>query len=92
MPDELVVSAKYVARGKPAPDVYIEALKRLGCEDASRAVVVEDAVNGLAAARAAGCFTVAVATSLPREALEGHADIILGSIADVDLDVLRPSL
>lgn len=31
-----VVSAKYVARGKPAPDVYLEALRRLGCQEASR--------------------------------------------------------
>ena len=36
-----VVSAKHVARGKPAPDVYLEALRRLGCADASRALVVE---------------------------------------------------
>ena len=39
----LVVSAKHVARGKPAPDVFLEALARLGCSDASRALVVEDA-------------------------------------------------
>lgn len=38
-----VVSAKYVQRGKPAPDVYLETLRRLGCADAPRALVVEDA-------------------------------------------------
>ena len=38
-----MVSAKHVARGKPAPDVYLEALRRLGCTNASRALVVEDA-------------------------------------------------
>lgn len=38
-----IVSAKHVQRGKPAPDVYLEALRRLGCADASRALVVEDA-------------------------------------------------
>ena len=48
-----VVSAKHVARGKPAPDVYLEALRRLGCTDASRALVVEDA--GGWAGRGCGC-------------------------------------
>lgn len=38
-----IVSAKYVQRGKPAPDVYLETLRRLGCTDASQALVVEDA-------------------------------------------------
>ena len=33
-------------QGKPSPDVYLEALSRLGVEDASRVLVVEDAVNG----------------------------------------------
>lgn len=93
VPQELIVSAKYVARGKPAPDVYLEALRRLGCEDASRAVVVEDAVNGLAAAREAGCFTVGVATSLPVEALQGHADVVVEELKNIDLKALqRPKL
>jgi hypothetical protein len=34
-------------QGKPAPDVYVEALRRVGCQAPSRALVVEDAVNGL---------------------------------------------
>ena len=38
-----IVSAKYVQRGKPAPDVYLETLRRVGCTDASQALVVEDA-------------------------------------------------
>lgn len=50
----LCVSASEVAAGKPAPDVYLEAMRRSCCMEACRAVVVEDAVNGLKAARAAG--------------------------------------
>ena len=38
-----VVSAQQVARGKPHPDVYVEALRRLGCTQPSQALVVEDA-------------------------------------------------
>ncbi|CAG9460130.1 unnamed protein product [Pedinophyceae sp. YPF-701] len=78
-----VVSAKEVGRGKPAPDVYLECLRRLGCADASRALVVEDAVNGCMAARAAGCFVAAVTNSLPRDRLAAHADVVVGNIREL---------
>ncbi|MFI9494365.1 HAD family hydrolase [Streptomyces halstedii] len=55
----LYVSAEEVARGKPAPDVFLEAARRLGAEPAS-CVVLEDAVPGVEAARAAGMRCVAV--------------------------------
>lgn len=89
VPGHLIVSAKHVARGKPAPDVYLEALRRLGCADASRALVVEDAVNGLKAAKGAGCFTVGVTTSLPAEDLGGWADVVVASIGDLDFGAPR---
>lgn len=46
------------------------------------------AVNGLKAAKAAGCYAVAVATSLPPHLLEPHADAVLGALADIDLAAL----
>lgn len=52
--ERFIVSASEVGAGKPAPDVYLEVLKRMGCADASRALVVEDAVHGLVAAKGAG--------------------------------------
>ena len=85
------MSAKYVARGKPAPDVYLEALRRVGCENARFAVVVEDAVNGLKAAKAAGCFTVAVTTSLPRENLVDHADVVVDTLEEIDFEAIFES-
>ncbi|MER5871057.1 HAD family phosphatase [Streptomyces sp. NPDC002044] len=54
-----VVSAEEVAHGKPAPDVFLEAARRLGAEPAD-CVVVEDAAPGALAARAAGMACVAV--------------------------------
>ncbi|MBI1364640.1 MAG: HAD-IA family hydrolase [Alphaproteobacteria bacterium] len=48
-----VYSADLVARGKPAPDIFLYAAERLGA-DPARALAVEDSVNGVAAARAAG--------------------------------------
>jgi len=56
---EAVVSSEEVARGKPAPDVYLEAARRLGA-DPARAAAVEDSSNGLRAAHAAGLRVVAL--------------------------------
>ena len=53
------VSSEEVARGKPAPDVYLEAARRLGVEP-SRSVAIEDSGNGLRSAAAAGMTTIAV--------------------------------
>lgn len=54
-----VVSADEVAHGKPAPDVFLEAARRLRA-DAADCVVVEDAAPGAAAAHAAGMRCIAV--------------------------------
>ncbi|MFJ8635769.1 HAD family hydrolase [Streptomyces sp. NPDC093568] len=54
-----VVSADEVARGKPAPDIFLEAARRLGATPAD-CVVVEDAAPGAAAAHAAGMRCIAV--------------------------------
>lgn len=54
------VSSAEVARGKPSPDVYAEAVNRLGI-DPARSVAVEDSSNGVRAAAAAGLAVVAVA-------------------------------
>lgn len=54
-----VVSAEEVPRGKPAPDVFLEAARRLGADPAD-CVVLEDAVPGVAAAHAAGMRCIAI--------------------------------
>jgi beta-phosphoglucomutase-like phosphatase (HAD superfamily) len=53
------LSSEEVARGKPAPDVYLEVARRLGLEP-GRCVAVEDSTNGLRSAHAAGMAVVAV--------------------------------
>ncbi len=55
----VVVTADDVARGKPDPDPFLLGAERLGV-DPARCLVVEDAPAGIAAARAAGCATLAV--------------------------------
>jgi HAD superfamily hydrolase (TIGR01509 family) len=67
-----------VERLKPAPDVYLEACRRLGVapEDA---VALEDSPTGVASARAAGLFVIGI-PSVPGVALE--ADLVAGSLTD----------
>jgi HAD superfamily hydrolase (TIGR01509 family) len=55
----VTVSSDEVERGKPAPDVYLEAARRLAVEPA-RCVAIEDSSNGLRSAHAAGMAVIAV--------------------------------
>ena len=80
------VSSEEVARGKPAPDVFVEAARRLGVEP-SLCAAVEDSANGLRAAHAAGMRVVA----LPNAHYPPTADAL--ALADVvvsSLDELTP--
>ncbi len=84
VPPSVIVTADDVAHGKPHPDAFLEAARRLGV-DPQRCLVVEDAPKGLEAAHAAGCFTLAVVTTTPREALD--ADAIVADLSEVRFEV-----
>ena len=71
-----IVSAEDVTRGKPDPQVFLTAAARIAREP-ERCVVFEDALVGLAAARAGGMKCVAVATSNPPEQLRPAADHVV---------------
>jgi HAD superfamily hydrolase (TIGR01509 family) len=80
----VAVSSQEVQRGKPAPDVYLEAARRLGV-DPGRAVAIEDSHNGIRSAKAAGMCVVAVPNlHFPPdgEAL-AQADDVLASVAEL---------
>ncbi|MFE5037881.1 HAD family hydrolase [Streptomyces sp. NPDC056683] len=70
------VSADEVPRGKPAPDVFLEAAHRLGAAPAD-CVVLEDAAPGVAAAHAAGMRCIAVPGATARADLFGTAGLLL---------------
>ncbi len=75
------VFGEEVKRGKPDPDCYLRACEQLEVAP-GECVVVEDALAGIAAARAAGCRVIAVATTHPREALL-DADEVQEALSDV---------
>jgi len=82
---ECWVSSEEVARGKPAPDVFLEAARRLGVDPANGAGV-EDSHNGILAARAAGLRVIAIPNlEFPpsAEALAA-ADVVIDSLADLE--------
>ena len=86
---EVRCSAMDEARGKPAPDVYLTAARRLGVS-AAACLALEDSPNGVASAKAAGMRCVAVPDPLlaanPRYR---EADLVLRSLADLDDAALR---
>lgn len=80
----VTVSSEEVARGKPAPDVYLEAARLLG-SDPSRTTAVEDSRNGILSAKAAGLRVVAIPNSRypPGEEALTAANVVLGSIGEL---------
>jgi HAD superfamily hydrolase (TIGR01509 family) len=77
----VIVSAEDVTHGKPDPEVFLTAAARIGVEPA-RGVVFEDALVGIAAARAAAMRVVAVATTEPQEKL-AHADFVVDRLDEL---------
>jgi HAD superfamily hydrolase (TIGR01509 family) len=85
-----VVSSEEVARGKPAPDVYLEAARRLGVEPAQCAAV-EDSSNGLRAAHAAGMRVLAVPNAHypPAPDALALADAVARSVHELTPELVR---
>jgi HAD superfamily hydrolase (TIGR01509 family) len=83
----VTVSSEEVERGKPAPDVYLEVVRRLGADPAD-SVAVEDSENGIRAARAAGMRVVAVPNPHypPDPAALAEADDVVGSLHDLTVE------
>ena len=87
---DAVMTGELVKHKKPAPDIFLLAAHTLGVVPAE-CVVVEDAVNGIKAAKAAGMRCVGVAHTLAAEALQ-LADIVREKISVVTITDLAPGL
>ena len=86
---DATVSASEVDNGKPAPDLFLEAARRLGVPP-ERCLAVEDTATGIAAAKAAGLFAVqvrAASTALPPLP---EADTVIEDYSQFDLGLLSP--
>jgi HAD superfamily hydrolase (TIGR01509 family) len=83
------VSSEEVARGKPAPDVYLEAARRLDV-DPTRAAAIEDSHNGILSAAAAGMRVVAIPNRRfpPAEEALARADVTLESLEQLTSEVI----
>jgi HAD superfamily hydrolase (TIGR01509 family) len=80
----VTISSEEVERGKPAPDVYLEAVRRLGA-DPRDSVAVEDSENGIRSAKAAGMRVVAVPNPHypPDPGALADADEVVGSLDEL---------
>jgi len=85
----VAVSSEEVARGKPAPDVYLEAARRLGVE-ATRCAAVEDSHNGIRSAKAAGMRVLAIPNQhFPPDAEAlAQADVVLASVTELTPEIV----
>jgi HAD superfamily hydrolase (TIGR01509 family) len=83
---DAIVTAEDVLHKKPAPDIYLASARKLGLTP-EQCVAIEDAVNGVQAAKAAGMRCVAVAQTFPPDQLQS-ADLVKQRISEISLDDL----
>jgi HAD superfamily hydrolase (TIGR01509 family) len=86
-----IVTGEEVARRKPAPDVYLEAARRLGV-DPAQSIAIEDSGPGIAAARAAGMRIVAIPHWLTTSHDLTGADVSVGHAGELTPERLRQVL
>jgi HAD superfamily hydrolase (TIGR01509 family) len=84
-----IFSGQDVARGKPAPDVYLLAARTLGHDPAS-CTAIEDSPNGVRSARAAGMRVLGYAGETPPAALEALGAEVFGAMHDLPALLGRP--
>lgn len=87
---EAIVTGDAVARKKPAPDVYLQALAALDLQ-AAQAMALEDSAIGVQAAKGAGLFALVTPSPWTRSEDFSGADLVLPSLAAPDLDTVHPS-
>ena len=82
-----IVSGEDFHRGKPDPEIFLKSAEKLGVAPAE-CVVVEDSINGLKAARAAGAIAVGITNTFRRAQLEPYADLVVDSLTELRISML----
>lgn len=84
---DAIITSELVSHVKPDPEIYLTAVTQLNLQP-EQAIALEDAPNGLLAARRAGLFCVAIPNPLTRDLPLHHADLRLTSLAELPLEEL----
>lgn len=84
---EIIVTGEEVIRGKPAPDIFLLAAKRLQI-DPKYCLVLEDAIAGIDAAHAAGMKSIAISKLDSKETFK-NADYFFQSLSEIDISFLQ---
>jgi HAD superfamily hydrolase (TIGR01549 family) len=86
----VTMSSEEVARGKPSPDIYLEAARRLGVAPPACAVI-EDSANGIRAGVAAGMKVIAIPSPhfAPAADVLATAKVVLPSVSELTAEVVR---
>jgi HAD superfamily hydrolase (TIGR01509 family) len=81
---DVIVTGDEIERGKPSPDIYLSAAKKLGIPP-DACLVIEDALSGIAAARAAGMRVAAIPDTrfVDAREYEKQADYLLGNLSEI---------
>ena len=89
---QATVSSEEVQRGKPAPDVYLEAARRLGVAP-ERCAAIEDSESGIRSAQAAGMKVVAIPNRSfrPSDEVLASADVVLRALEELTPDTIQRS-
>jgi HAD superfamily hydrolase (TIGR01509 family) len=85
-PPKVTINLEEIEHKKPSPDIFLKAAANLGV-DARECLVIEDAVSGVSAGKAAGARVLALTTSFSAEELK-RADWIAGLLNEVGDEVL----
>ena len=88
---DAIVTADNVTRVKPDPEIYQAALAALALRP-EEAIALEDAPNGVLAAKRAGIFCVAVPNAITGQLPLDHADLRITSLASMPLETLRETV
>jgi len=83
-----VVSGDDVERGKPSPDIFLLAAQRIGIKP-KNCLVIEDAQNGVEAAKRAGMTCIAVPNQFTQDQDFSRADAVVQGLEDIDLKFIR---
>lgn len=79
---DVIVTGDEILRGKPDPEPYLIAMKRLGLQK-NECVVIEDALSGVRSGKSAGCYVVAVPTKHANGLDYSEADAVIGSLDEI---------